>query len=61
MDKEIFEKEILICRVHYKKKKSCKWGMCEKCGAVPLLHKLYNNEVIDNEEELIKLKDKYLK
>jgi len=60
MEKEIFEKEINICREHYNKKKSCAWGECEKCGAIPLLHKLFKEEVVDNKDDVEELKREYL-
>lgn len=41
MDKEIFEKEIEMCRQLSKKNGGkCNWGECKKCGVVPLLYKL---------------------
>jgi hypothetical protein len=57
MNQEIFDTEIALCKGHAQKKGGCKWGECEKCGVVPLLYKLCKNELIDDEDEIAKLKE----
>lgn len=57
MNQEIFDTEIALCESHARKKGGCKWGECEKCGVVPLLYKLCKNELIDDEDEIAKLKE----
>jgi len=57
MEKEIFEKEIAICRELSKKNGGkCNWGECGKCGVVPLLYKLGKGEFYENEDDVKKIK-----
>lgn len=57
MDKEIFEKEIAMCKKLSKENDGrCKWGECEKCGVVPLLYKLGKGELYEDEDDINKLK-----
>jgi hypothetical protein len=57
MEKEIFEKELLMCRDLSKKNNGkCKWGECDKCGVIPLLYKLYQGKIYDKEDEVKGLK-----
>lgn len=57
MEKEIFEKEIAICRELSKKNDGkCNWGECEKCGVVLLLYKLGKGEFYENKDEIKKIK-----
>jgi hypothetical protein len=56
LDKQTFEKEIKICQKMYKEKGGCNWGKCEECGAVPLLHKLNTDEVVEDKEEVERLR-----
>jgi hypothetical protein len=57
MEKEIFEREIAMCRELSKKNGGkCKWGECEKCGVVPLLYKLGKGELYENEDDVKKIK-----
>jgi hypothetical protein len=58
LDKETFEKEIKICQ-DFSDKGACAWGECEKCGALPLLHKLHTGEVVEDKAAIDKIKDKY--
>ncbi len=44
----------------YKEKGGCNWGKCDECGVVPLLHKLSTGEVVEDKEEVEKLKKKVL-
>lgn len=57
MEKEIFEKEIALCRELSKKNGGkCNWGECEKCGVIPLLYKLSKGKVYEKIDEIKKLK-----
>lgn len=57
MRKEIFDKEIMMCRELSKKNGGkCNWGECAKCGVVPLLHKLFNGRIYEKEDEVKELK-----
>lgn len=61
MKKEIFEKEIAMCRKLSKKNGGkCNWGECQKCGVVPLLYKLGKGEFYENKEEIEKIKKSVL-
>lgn len=61
VNKETFDKEIGMCQELFKKQKGCNWGKCENCAVIPLLYKLHKGEVIENMEDVKKLKDKILK
>jgi len=40
--KEVFDREIVLCRMLFKKHKGkCEWGKCNDCGVIPLLYKLH--------------------
>ncbi len=57
MEKEIFEKEIAMCKELSKKNDGkCAWGKCEKCGVIPLLYKLGKGEFYEKEDEVKELK-----
>lgn len=58
MNKKIFDREIAMCQKLYQKKKGCQWGKCADCGVVPLLYKLHKSELIEDEAEVKKLKNK---
>ena len=61
MDKEIFEREIAMCRELFKKNDGgCSWGECEKCGVIPLLYKLGKGEVYEKETDIEELKKNVL-
>lgn len=61
MDKEIFTKEIAMCRDLNKKNDGrCNWGECDKCGVVPLLYKLGKGEIYEKKEEVQNLKKSVL-
>ena len=56
ISKEIYEKEIAMCKELHKSGKCC-WGNCKDCGVIPLLYKLHTGQIIHG-EELEKLKKK---
>jgi hypothetical protein len=58
ISKEIFNKEVKICKKHFQKKQSCAWGKCDSCGALPLLVKLYEGKIIEEKDEILNLKNK---
>ena len=60
MDQETFEKETAMCRELNKKKGGCAWGKCETCGVIPLLHKLYKGEVLEEQKDIDEAKKKAL-
>ena len=61
MNKETFDNEIALCQKLAKKNSSkCNWGECQLCGVIPLLYKLHKGEVIDNADEIKKIKNNIL-
>ena len=57
MEKEIFDKEISMCRELSKKNNGrCNWGECEKCGVIPLLFKLAKGDIVEKENDVKELK-----
>lgn len=57
MEREIFEKELAMCRKLYRKNGGkCNWGECEECGVIPLLYKLNKGEIYEKENEIKELK-----
>ena len=57
MEKDVFEKELVMCRKLSKKNGGkCNWGECEKCGVIPLLFKLGKGELYEKEEEVKRIK-----
>ncbi|MFA7702799.1 MAG: hypothetical protein WCX80_05090, partial [Patescibacteria group bacterium] len=62
MEKEIFDREISMCRELSKKNNGkCNWGECDKCGVIPLLYKLSKGEIVEKEDEVRELKSVTLK
>lgn len=57
MDGEIFERELEMCRKLSKENDGkCNWGKCENCGVIPLLYKLHKKILLENEDEIRKIK-----
>lgn len=61
ISEEVFEKEIGMCQELFKKQKGCAWGKCQDCAVIPLLYKLGKGEIIEDKEEVKKLKDRIFK
>jgi hypothetical protein len=61
MDLQTFEKEIGMCReLSQKNGGHCNWGACDRCGVVPLLHKLAKGEFYEDPAEVAALKRRIL-
>lgn len=60
ISKEVFNREIALCREMFQKDGGCCWGKCKNCGVVPLLHKLYSGKLVDNKKDLKKLRKKLI-
>ncbi len=60
VSKEVFDREVALCREMSAKDGGCCWGRCETCGVIPLLYKLYKGKLVDDARELIKLRKKFL-
>lgn len=56
MNDETFEKELAMCRKFRDEKGGCSWGRCEDCGVIPFLYKVFKNQLIENPEEVKKVK-----
>lgn len=62
INKETFERELSLCKMlSNENNQKCGWGSCEKCGVIPLLYKLHKGQLIENPEEITKIKDEILK
>ena len=57
ISKEVFDREIALCKKMSAKDGGCCWGQCDRCGVVPLLVKLYEGKLVDNNEELKMLRN----
>ena len=62
ISKDIFNKEIAMCKTLFKKKKrGCDWGKCKDCGVIPLLYKLHKGQLLEKPAEIKKVKGKIFK
>jgi len=62
ISKEVFDKEIAMCKTLFKKKKEkCAWGKCKDCGVIPLLYKLHKEQLLEKPAEIKKVKGQILK
>ena len=53
ISEKVFERELRMCKKLNKENGGkCCWGECEKCGVIPLLHKLHKGELLEKEEEI---------
>ena len=57
--KEVFDKETALCKKLAKENKGkCGWGICEKCGVIPLLYKLHKGKLLEKPAEIKKAKNR---
>jgi hypothetical protein len=48
-----YEIEIQMCKeLSSKNGGKCNWGICKDCGVIPLLHKLYKGELLEDLESI---------
>lgn len=60
--KDVFDREIALCKMLWKKNKGkCGWGRCKDCGVVPLLYKLHKGKLLEKPAEIKKAKIKIIK
>ncbi len=53
IDREVYEKELQMCKnLSQKNGGKCAWGVCQNCGVIPFLHKLYRGELLEDSEEI---------
>ena len=61
INKEVFEKEIELCQKLSKENKGkCNWGKCKDCGVLLLLRKLYKGKLVEDKNEIKKIKEDIL-
>lgn len=59
--KEVFDREITLCKNLAKENKGkCGWGICEKCGVLPLLFKLHQGLLLEDPKEIAEARNKLL-
>lgn len=57
MSKAIFDRETTICRnLHNENGGSCNWGECDKCGVIPFMYKIFNDEYVEDFEGINRIK-----
>ena len=62
IEKSVFNPEIKLCQKLSKENKGrCGWGKCKDCGVLLLLQKLYKGKLVEDKDEIRKLKNKILK
>ncbi|XOB46322.1 MAG: hypothetical protein ACKKMV_02635 [Candidatus Nealsonbacteria bacterium] len=62
ISKEVFDKEIALCKKLSKKNNGkCAWGKCKNCGVIPLLYKLHKGQLLEDSVEMAKIKGKLFK
>lgn len=60
--KDVFDREIAMCKqLSRENKGKCGWGICENCGVIPFLYKLYKGQLLEDPVKINKIKNKILK
>lgn len=55
--KEVFNKEIALCKMlSTEHKGKCGWGKCKDCGVIPFLYKLHKGQLLEDPVEIAKIK-----
>jgi len=57
ISKDVFNKEIQMCKNLNKMNAECNWGKCNQCGVLPLLIKLYEGKLLENSSEINAFKE----
>lgn len=56
--KEVFDREIALCRQLAKENKGkCGWGRCKDCGVIPFLYKLHKGRLLEDPAKIAKIKE----
>ena len=59
--KDVFERELELCKnLSRENGGKCGWGICSKCGVLPLLYKLHHGILLEKPEEIKEAKNKIL-
>ena len=62
MEKEVFNKEVGMCKKLSKENRGkCTWGRCKDCGVIPLLYKLHKGKLLEKPAEIKKVKSKIVR
>jgi hypothetical protein len=62
INKSVFDREIALCQKLSKENKGkCSWGKCKDCGVLFLLQKLYKGKLIEDKDEIRKIRKQYFK
>jgi len=60
--KDVFERELELCRKLSKENKNkCGWGKCKDCGVIPFLYKLHKGKLLEKPLEIKIAKAKVFK
>lgn len=55
--KSVFDREIALCqKLSRKNKGKCGWGKCKNCGVLFLLCKLYEGRLVEDKNEIRKMR-----
>jgi len=57
---DVYKKETKTCARLFKESQGCRWGRCENCGVIPLLHKFETGEIIKDDAEIKALRNEIL-
>jgi hypothetical protein len=59
--KDVFERELELCKNLSKENSGkCGWGVCAKCGVLPLLYKLHKGILLEKPAEIKEAKNKII-
>ena len=58
--KEVFEREMALCKQLSSTSGKCGWGECERCGVIPLLYKLHKGILLEDPDAIREIKKKDL-
>lgn len=56
----VFKRELELCRNLFQENGGCGWGKCENCGVIPLLYKLHKGELLEDSQDIKKVKKEIL-
>ncbi|MFA5899084.1 MAG: hypothetical protein WC829_08220 [Hyphomicrobium sp.] len=59
--KDVFERELALCKnLSSENGGKCGWGVCSKCGVLPLLYKLHEGILLEKPVKIKEVKNKIL-
>lgn len=62
LNKELFEREISLCRKLNKENKGkCGWGKCADCGVIPFLIKLHKGQLLEESSQIKRAREEVFK